>query len=190
MKLILLGGVQGVGKTTLLSWLENKFAEKITLLNPGELFRRYFYNERIKTIEEIEELIANKLEKMPNDSVVVVYWHYAVRRLSKYIPQINFSRLQRITESGKIEQVILFLVEAPATVVLERRLRDRRIKKRGISHSTINKEVAAEEKFWAKHKALFSRILGNRRVTAFRLTNISLRITKLRLSKLFEMLLF
>ena len=93
MKLILLGGVQGVGKTTLLSWLENKFAEKITLLNPGELFRRYFYNERIKTIEEIEELIANKLEKMPNDSVVVVHWHYAVRRLSKYIPQINFSRL-------------------------------------------------------------------------------------------------
>lgn len=189
MKLILFGGIQGVGKTTLLSWLENKFAGQLELLNPGELFRRYFYNERVKTLEEIEELIVSKLLKIPNDSAVVVHWHYAVRRPSGYIPQINFSRLKQIAESGKIEQVILLLVEAPIDVVLERRLRDRRTKKRSLSRSIINKEVAVDEKFLTKHKALFSRILGNHRVVVFRLTNVDMRPAQLRLCKFFKTLL-
>ncbi len=189
MKLILFGGVQGVGKTTLLSWLKNKFAGKIKLLNPGGLFRRYFYNKKIKTTKEIEELIANKLEKMPNNSVVVVHWHYAVRRPSGYIPQINFSRLKRIAKNGNIEKIILLLVEAPVDAVRERRLKDRRAKKRALSRSVIGKEIAADEEFLIRHRVLFSQILGCHNVVIFRLTNNDLRTAKLLLCNFFKSLL-
>lgn len=189
MKLILFGGVQGVGKTTLLSWLEDKFPGRLTLLNPGELFRRYFYNEKIKTAEEIEELIVSKLEEMPADSIVIIHWHYAVRQPTGYIPQINFSRLKRIAESGKIEQIILLLVEAPTDAVLERRLKDGLAKKRNLSQSVINEEIATEEEFLIKQRDLFFQILGNHNITVFRLTNTDLRATKLLLYKFFKSLL-
>ena len=54
MKLVFLGGVQGVGKTTLIKSLTEKFGDKIKVINPGELFRRYFYRKKTKTPEEIE----------------------------------------------------------------------------------------------------------------------------------------
>lgn len=189
MKLILFGGIQGVGKTILLSWIENIFAGQITLLNPGELFRRYFYNEKIKTIEEIEELIVNKLEEMQNDSVAVLHWHYAVLRPTGYIPQINFSRLNRIVKSGKIEQVILLLVEAPVDAVLERRLADCRIKKRNLSLSVMREEIAAEEEFLIMQRDLFSQALGNHNIVVFRLTNIDLQATKRVLFNFFKIVI-
>ncbi|OHB23798.1 MAG: hypothetical protein A3J67_02930 [Parcubacteria group bacterium RIFCSPHIGHO2_02_FULL_48_10b] len=189
MKLILFGGIQGVGKTTLLSWIKNEFAGKIKLLNPGALFRRYHYNKKIKTTQEIEELIVNKLGKMPNDSAVVVHWHYAVRRPSRYIPQISFSRLKRIAESGNIEKIVLLLVSAPVDIVRERRLKDSRKKKRAFSRSAIRKEVAADEKFLIKHQILFSQILGDSNVKVVRLINNDLQTTRLFLGNLFESML-
>jgi len=189
MKLILFGGVQGVGKTTLLSLLEDKFRGKIKLLNPGELFRHYFYNKKIKTTEEIEELIVSKLVKMSNDSIVVVHWHYAVRRPSKYIPQINFSRLKQLAKSDNIEKIVLLLVQAPVDVVRERRVKDSRTKKRDLSRSAISKEIAADEEFLVKHRVLFSQILGSHNVSVFRLTNNDLRTAKLLLFNFFKSLL-
>ena len=47
MKLVLVGGVAGVGKTTLLSWLQDKFGRRIKFLDPGELFRKFFYKEKL-----------------------------------------------------------------------------------------------------------------------------------------------
>ena len=181
MKLIFFGGVQGVGKTTLLSWLKNQHGEQIKFLNPGELFRRYFYNERIKTIEEIEELIVAELEESPADSIIAMHWHYAVRRPSGYIPQISFPRLRKIAEGRKIDQVILFLVEAPADIIRERRLSDQKVKKRELSKSVIDGEIEAEEEFWNTHKVLFSSILGNDKVISLRLVNIDLYTAKIQL---------
>lgn len=189
MKLVLFGGVQGVGKSTLLHWLERQLTYRIKLLNPGELFRRYFYNEKIKTIEEVEELIAGEIEKMPTDSVLVAHWHYAVRRPSEYIPQISFSRLKRIAESGKVEQIILCLVEASVDSVYERRLNERQTKKREFSKSSIEEEIRIEEEFLTKYQILFSRILGINKVTTAKINNNDLGAAKSRLQDLFGKLL-
>lgn len=189
MKLILFGGIQGVGKSTLLSLLENQFGSQIILLNPGELFRRYFYNERIKTAEEIEEMIINELEKIPNDSTVVLHWHYAVRRPSGFIPQICFSRLKRLAESEKIEQVVLLLVEASVNAVRDRRMKDHKAKKRELSQVAIAEEINADEEFLTKHQALFSRALDSKNVTTLRLVNNDLRTAQITLCKFFKTLL-
>lgn len=189
MKLILFGGVQGVGKSTLLYWLENQFQNRIKLLNPGELFRRYFYNENIKTLEEIEELIVSEIEKMPRNAILVAHWHYAVRRPSEYIPQISFSRLKRIAESGKVEQIILCLVEASVDSIYERRLNDRQTKKREFSKLSIKEEISIEEEFLTKYYILFSQILGNTSVTTAKINNNDLGTAKSTLRNLFCKLL-
>lgn len=189
MKLVLLGGVQGVGKTTLLAWLEKKFAGRIKILDPGELFRRYFYKTRLKTLEEIEEMIVNRVLKAPEDSVLVLHWHYAVRRPSGYIPQISFSRIKRVVGSGKIERVILILLEAPIETLRKRRLADRGKKKRNLSRAAIKEEAAFEAQFFARHQALFRRALGSCKVTALRLINTDLNITKSEIRGLFKELL-
>lgn len=178
-----------MGKTTLLTLLENELAGEVKLLDPGELFRRYCYHQRIKTPEEIEELLIEQILEMPHDSVVVLHWHYAVLRPYGYIPQISFARLKRIAESGKIEQIVLLLLEAPTDVVQERRQKDSKIKQRGLSILAIEEEVAAEEKFLAEERNLFSRILGDQKVLILRLNNVNLETTKQTLYKFLKFFL-
>lgn len=189
MKLVLLGGVQGVGKSILLSWLADQFAEKIRVLNPGEFFRHYYYNERIKTIEEIEDLIVSEIESIPPDTVAVLHWHYAVRRPEGYISQIDFSRLKNLVESGKIEHITLVSVEAPPEAILERRLKEQESKKRIFSPATILEEIAADERLLMMHRNLFSEVLGEPNVTVLHLHNIDLEETKKHLRDLFQSIL-
>ena len=189
MKLVLFGGVQGIGKSTLLSWLENEFAGKITLVNPGELFRHYFYEEKLKTIEEIEELVVSTLEEMPDDAVAVAHWHYAVRRPEGYIPQIDFSKLERLARSGKIKEVVLVLVEAPVDVIIERRTKDCESKKRAFPRPVILEEMDTEQKFLAQHQVLFAKVLGNHNITVFRVYNVNLEEAKKLLGNLFQTLI-
>lgn len=176
MKLILFGGIQGVGKTTLLSCLERKCLGRIIILNSGELFRRYVYDQRIKIAEEVEEYLLETLLAMPDDSVVVLHWHYAVSRPDGYIPQISFSRLKRLAESRKIEQIILVSVRAPADVVRERRLADYQKKKRSLSLIEIQEEAAVDEEFLIQHRVLFSQTLGHNNVVVFRFVNMDSKI--------------
>ncbi len=189
MKLVLFGGVQGVGKTTLLSWCENQFKSRITLLNPGELFRWYFYDEKIKTTEEIEELVVSELEKMPDNATAVLHWHYAVSRPSGFIPQISFSRLKRIAESGRIEQVVLLVLEASPDSIYERRLKDYQGKKRELSISVICEELRADEEFFTKEQALFTQALGGKSVSTVRLANADVDAAKAALCEFFKALL-
>lgn len=189
MKLVLFGGVQGVGKTTLISWLENKFKGRLVVLNPGELFRRYFYSKQVKTTEEVEELMVSKIKKAPEAAVVIAHWHYAVRRPSGYIPQISFERLKRIAESGKVNQVILLSVEASADMIYERRLADYKKGSRALSKAAINEEIKSDKEFFAKHKTLFLKILGKKKAIVFRVTNNDLKMAEAALYKLFKKLL-
>ncbi len=189
MKLIFFGGVQGVGKTTLLSWLEKQFKESITLLDPGELFRQYFYKERIKTVEEIEEMIVNEIEKSPEDSVIVIHWHYAVKRPLGFIPQICYSRLKRIARNKKVERVVLLSVDASIEAIRQRRLKDRRSKNRDLSEVGISREVEKDKEFLAEHEKLFSRMLGGKKVATFQLINEDLQTAQATLSRFFRGLL-
>lgn len=190
MKLVLFGGVQGVGKTTLLSWLEEKYSGQLVVLDAGELFRRYAYgNRKTKTAEEVEELIMNTILGVPSYSVVVVHWHYAVRRPEGYIPQVSFSRLARISRSGKIVRATLLLVEAPAESILRRRITDREEKTRLLSLAAIRQEMGKEEEFFAKTHDILTRGLGRNSATTFRLSNTRLSSAKKRLTRFFEVLL-
>lgn len=186
MKLIFFGGVKGVGKTTLLAWIKQQYSESIVILDAGELFRRYHYHNNIKTAEEVEELIVQKFQNMPERAVVAIHWHYAVRRPSGHIPQISYPRLQRIAKSGCVEEAILLLVEAPINLVCKRRLKDKQTKKRTLSPLVVREEADWEEKLLRKHYALFSRILGKRRVNIFRLNNEDLHTAQKCLRTFFE----
>jgi len=188
MKLIFFGGVKGVGKTTLLAWLKEKYSERIVVLDAGELFRRYHYESNEKTVQEVEELIVRTLENMPKRSVVAIHWHYAVRHPSGYIPQISYPRLQRIAKSGFVEEVILLLVQAPINLVYERRLKDTQIKKRALSRLAVREEVDWEKKLLWEHYALFSQLLGKKKVSIFRLNNKDLRTAQKHVYALFEKL--
>lgn len=189
MKLILFGGVQGVGKTTLLSWLDDTFKGRLEFLDAGDLFRRYCYRENTMTAGQVEDLITDKLLAMPEDAILVAHWHYAVRRPGGFIPQICFPRLERVARCGKIKKVILISLEAPVKVILKRRVGDSHLKKRELSRAAIKEEVAADEDFLIKHLDLFSRTLGKRKVIVLRRGNIKLRATKKFLKNFFNKLM-
>lgn len=159
------------------------------MLNPGELFRRYYYHRKLKTPKKIEELIVKKILDAPTDSIMIVHWHYAVRRPLGYIPQIKFSSLKRLAESRKIERTILLSVEAPASFISKRRMSDSHKKKRALSILTIREEARQDKIFLAKHHALFSRILGKNKVTISRLINKDLRTAQSNLYRFFRKLL-
>lgn len=178
MKLIFCGGVSGVGKTTLLYGLKKRFGKKIQIINPGELFRRYFYNRKIKTLSEIEELIVQKINRAPTKSIIILHWHYAVHRPSEYIPQISFPRLRQLTANGKIDQIVLLLIEAPTHTIQERRRLDYKSKKRRLQRLVIQEELEMEQKFWRRHRRLFSKKLGKGRVVSRRLSNLELTIAR------------
>jgi adenylate kinase len=178
-----MGGVAGVGKTTLLSGIERKYAGKIRLINPGELFRRYYYHNPTMTADEVEELIERQLLDAPDDALAVAHWHYAVRR-KRYMPQISFQRLRRLAKSDKIERVMLLLIEAPPDIIIERRRKDVAAKRRPLSRLVIEDEVHWEQKFWLSHMRLFSAALGDDHVEAIRIANCDLEAAKLQLSRL------
>ncbi len=172
MKLILLGGVAGVGKTTIFNQFRVKLDKRVIFLDPGELFRQYCYVWKIKTAEEVEEMILDQLMAMPRDATVVVHWHYAVSRPGGYITQISFARLAQLAKSGKIDRVILVSVGAPTDVILERRLRDSNKKKRNLDRQMIEEEVKQDQEFLIKHRDLLIEILGEGRVVVHHFANI------------------
>jgi adenylate kinase len=163
--------------------------EQIILVNPGELFRHYFYDERLKTIEEIEEMVISELREMPRDSIVVLHWHYAVRRPGGFIPQIGFSQLKRVARIDAIEQIVLLVVETTVNVIRDRRMKDHRTKKRELSNVVINEEIDADEIFLIKHQSLFSQMLGGENITTLRLVNDDLHTAQSTLYKFLEALL-
>lgn len=189
MKIVFFGGVKGVGKSTLLSWLEKLYKDRFEYIDPGELFRRYHYEEKILTTEEVEELIVKSIEEAPSHSIMVVHWHYAVWRPTGFIPQISFPRLRRIAHNPNIELVFLLSVEASVESIYERRLKESGIKSRPLSFSSISEEAAADEDFLMRHRAIFSEAIGDNNVTVVRFQNEKLKKAEQDLAVFFERLL-
>ena len=181
MRLIFVGGVQGVCKSTLLSWLMNEFNVKIRFVDPGELFRTYCVHEKLKTYEEVEDLIVQSILAMPGDSTVVVHWHYAVVKPEGYIPQVSFERIEKLAKSGLIHDVKLVSIEASIDVILGRRLNDSGKKKRNLRKDGIALEIARDLEFMERHRDIFEAYLGPSHVSSHRIENVDLESTKLRL---------
>ena len=178
-KIIFLGGVAGVGKSTLLSRSLEKLGSERSLVDPGELFRKNFYFEKRKTISEIEDLIVEEiLDKAILSSTVIVHWHYAVRMSEGYIPQISLERLKRVAESGVVEEVSLVLIEAPTEVILERREKDAGVKTRPLSLEIINEEIVYERDYLKKEFDIFTRPLGVDRVKKIIIENTDLEMAE------------
>ncbi len=181
MRLIFIGGVQGVGKSTLLSWLLEEFDGKIMFVDPGELFRKYCVHEKLKTYEEVEDLIVQSILGLPSDSTVVVHWHYAVVKPEGYISQVSFERIEQMAKSSLIHDVKLVSIEAPIDVILERRLNDSGKKKRNLSKEGIAQEVARDLEFMERHREIFEACLGFDHVSSYRIENVDLQSAKLKL---------
>ena len=165
-KISLLGGVAGVGKTTLFHALMERYGDNgVLYFDPGEIYRRDFYLNKLKTIPEIEDSIADEMiSSMSRNFSIISHWHYAVHRPGGYIPQISFERIKKVAESEVIDMALLVLVEAPADIILARRLKDARIKTRPLSLEIINEEIAREREFLEKELTIFTKVLGVDRV--------------------------
>ncbi|MBI3633580.1 MAG: AAA family ATPase [Candidatus Vogelbacteria bacterium] len=181
MKLIFLGGVQGVGKTTLSEWLLREFTGKIEFVDPGELFRQYYFREKLKTFDEIEDMFVEKILSMPKDVTILIHWHYAVTHMGGFIPQIGFSRLERLVTSENVESVVLISVRVPVDIIRERRRKDFKGKKRELSKESITLEVEKDLEFMGMHASLFMKHLGSRNVSSCVIENIDLDIAKSKL---------
>lgn len=186
MRLIFVGGIAGVGKSTLIRWLARRFPGRVRTVDPGALFRRYHYRRRIMTTGEVEDFVVERILDLPTGAVVVIHWHYAVRRPDGCIPQVAFRRLRRLLRSGKIERAVLLLVYAPNDAVRTRRRRDVQSKRRPLSLATIEREVAAERRFLKRQRMLFEHALGRGKATVRLLRNTNLRRARSALVRLVE----
>lgn len=189
MKIIFFGGVQGVGKSTLLARVLTSFNNRVKLVDPGEFFRRYFYKEKLKTLDEIEDLILAEISNAPDDTLIIAHWHYAVTRPGGFIPQIDFSRLRRLAESGRVEEVAFVNVEAPIETIYGRRLIDSRMKRRAISLAEIKEEVLRDREFLLEHSDIFSRVLGDENISFHSISNTDLLLAVASLEKLIKSML-
>ena len=151
MKLILFGGVHGVGKTTLLNHLVKIYGDKFPVFDPGIYFWKHLYELKDKTTPEIEEMVINELANMKNSQTIVCNWHYAVWTKSGYIPQLCYPNLERLIQMVKPDSVTLILVRAPAEEVYKRRRADAEIKKRKIDKKCIEEEMCATESAIEEH---------------------------------------
>lgn len=172
MNILLLGGVQGVGKSTTLALLKKQLGTRARMIDPGELFRRYFYKKRRKTIEQIEEMVVQKILATPTDMIALVHWHYAVPRRGKYITQISVTRLKHLVTDARIEQVMLGLLKAPPAVIHERRKADHCFKKRSLSKKKLGEEIQMENKFFSRQKKIITTAIGTKKVFSFTINTL------------------
>lgn len=63
MKLVLFGGVHGVGKTTLLTCLTEACKEHISFFDPGEYFWTHVYEKKDLCRKDAEMLVAEEIKK-------------------------------------------------------------------------------------------------------------------------------
>ena len=151
MKLIIFGGVHGVGKTTLLNHLTETFGEKLPIFDPGIYFWKHLYELKDKATPEIEEMVINELVKMKDNQIIVCNWHYAVWTKNGYISQLCYANLERLVQITKPDAVTLILIKASAADVYERRRADAEIKKRKIDKKCIEEEICATESAIEEH---------------------------------------
>lgn len=181
MKLILVGGVHGVGKTTLLDYLAKKIGGTMRVFDPGAYFWKHLIEAKDKTPAEIEAMVVNELAKTGKEEVVVCNWHYAVWTKDGYVPQLAYDNLERIVSLLAPEKIILMLVTASAEDIHQRRKKDLPKRKRKIGMRYVLEEIEATESAFAKHLRVLEKHTD---VWFLRLDNTKLRKAKKLLLKI------
>ena len=151
MKLILFGGVHGVGKTTLLDHVAEALGGDAQIFDPGVYFWKHLHEAKDKTTAEIEEMIIRDLLAVKETELVICNWHYAVWTESGHVPQLGYSNLKRLTAAMAPEAIVLIWVTASAEDVYARRVSDASRRKRKIDMRCIHEEIAATDRELKNH---------------------------------------
>jgi len=152
MKLILIGGVHGVGKTTLMERVQLALpSNAFTCFDPGEYFWSLCYMKHILPPDAVEELVVKRMMHLAGSQLVVSNWHYAVWQPDGYIPQLRFDRFARLLSFLSPSYVGLFHITAATQHILDRRMRDRAVRKRKLDLACVVHEQSETERLLDLH---------------------------------------
>ena len=146
--LMIVGGVHGVGKTTLIGNLLCGSRPGTTFLDPGALFNKHVWQDKDRTVSEVEDLVVAKLVAQChtcNTKLVLASWHWAVWTPLGYVPQISIDRWRLVVRASGATRVHLVNVTAPAETILTRRVRDYANHPRKRSLDAVSYEMVARD---------------------------------------------
>lgn len=146
--IVFVGGVHGVGKTTVLEALRKKYLGA-AIYDPGDLFWNYSINSRILAPSAVEAMVAESL-KGTVQPVTFVNWHYAVWTPERYIPHISWNLWREVAKQSDLRFLLINLT-APTDTILHRREKDRHVKKRKLSREALEKEMEQSGMFFMNH---------------------------------------
>ncbi len=125
----------------------------------------HVYRAHDRTPREVEKLVANELaHKCCRYPWIICNWHYGVWTPVGYVPQIDFSLLQRIAECPTLRKIYLVQITATPEHILERRLKDRQLRRRKLDLACVKEEVAATQWLYEEHHRICSRNVLTARV--------------------------
>lgn len=152
MRLVICGGVHGVGKTTVMDRVLALLGEKCSRFDPGELFMKHLYRQKDKAGREIEEMVAEQLvRRVLSSPLVLSNWHYAVWQPEGYIPQVRMELWDRVLRETRGAQIVLALVTASPEDILARREKDRGIRRRKLSLDAVREELRQTKRYYDEH---------------------------------------
>ena len=155
VRLVICGGVHGVGKTTLMNRVAAILGEKCVRFDPGELFMEHLYRQKDKTGPEIEEMVVEQLVKSVLSSPLVLSnWHYAVWQPQGYTTQVSMERWERIVRETSCAQIVLALVAASPEEILTRREKDCGIRRRKLNLDAVREELEQTDRSYKEHYRL------------------------------------
>jgi adenylate kinase len=148
-RIVFIGGPHGVGKTTVIAKLQ-KSHPHILLFDPGDLFWKLHYDNKILEPRAIEKIVADCLIKTKQE-IMFVNWHYAVWTKNGYIPQISLD-VWCHNFCNRFRGIInLFLLELDAKTLLARRTADANSgKKRKLDMACVEEEIDATHNLFLK----------------------------------------
>ncbi len=147
--LIIVGGVHGVGKTTLLSTIVAECRTSTAFFDPGPLFEEHLWRKKDKTPEEVEDMAVSELVRRCRESrVVLSSWHWGVWTPYGYAPQISPERWRLLLAEAKPDRLYLVTVTASPERILERRIRDYAKHPRKRSLEAIKEELVQSDEYY------------------------------------------
>lgn len=152
MKLVLIGGVHGVGKTTLMERVRLALPPNaLTTFDPGEYFWSLCYTRNILSPDTVEELVVKRMMLFSGSNLIASNWHYAVWQPDGYIPQLRFDRFAQLLSFLSPEYLGLVHITASTQHILNRRIQDRESRKRKVDLACILQEQNETERLLNLH---------------------------------------
>lgn len=156
--LVFIGGVQGVGKTTVME-KSQQLDPTLAIFDPGRIFELYHLEQKVVEPKVLEEMVVLGLTGLSQEKTLI-NWHYGVWYGRRYIPHISWKLLEQVARRlGASTEILFVLLTADLDLVLQRRQADaeKGLKKRPLSRKTINYELRTEKRFFQEHLQLFER---------------------------------